>query len=142
MTEQLSNRKYETLRWRIHGGVARKPVDVKSFEAHPHRVRRIRKPEMCESISHQQIAEFVMNARRGNRQARKKDEAYSYNEYKQQDATKKSSARKRQKKVPNGAGYPIAGFPEDGLKKKKDSGDDQCLVETASQRVQIGRVGT
>jgi hypothetical protein len=97
---------------------------------------------MRESISHQQIAEFVMNARRGNRQARKKGEAHTYNEYKQQDATKKSPARKRQKKFPNGAGYPIARFPEDGLKKKKHSGDDQCLVKTASQWVQIGRVRT
>ncbi len=142
MAEQLTNRKYETLRWWIHGGVARKPIDVKSLEVHPHRVRRIRKPEMRERISHQQIAEFVMNAWRRNRQARKKCEACTYNEYKQQDATKKVSPRKRQKKVPNEAGYPIARFPEDGLKKKEDSCGKQCLLETASQRIQIGRVRT
>src|SRR5260221_12720129 len=47
-----------------------KPVYVKGFEADPHRMRRIGQAAVRKGISHQQVAEFVMNT--GNRQVKKR----------------------------------------------------------------------
>jgi len=54
----------------VHRCVCGFLVDVKSFEMHPHRMSWIRQTSMGERIGGQQVAEFVMNRRFGNRQYR------------------------------------------------------------------------
>src|ERR1051326_1827004 len=71
LTEQFADGKNKSLPGRIHRCVTRMPVHMESFETDPHRMRRIRKPAMRERISHEQITEFVVDARYGNGQARK-----------------------------------------------------------------------
>ena len=75
MAEQLADGHREPLRRRIHRGVCGKPVDVKRFEADPHRVRRIGEAAVGERVGHQQVAEFVVNA--GNRDGQQRQDRNS-----------------------------------------------------------------
>src|SRR5258705_8490352 len=73
MAKDLTERQNQALRGRVHGGVLRKPIYVKGFEADPHGMWRIGQTSVREGITHQQVAEFVVNARDRNMKKRKSE---------------------------------------------------------------------
>jgi hypothetical protein len=93
-----------------------------------------------EGVSHQEIAEFVVNARHWDRQARKKREANGDNKQKEQNAAKQALARKRKNAAPRDTRETIAPSRENDLKSKNYACANQELMKSANQRLQIRRV--
>src|SRR5258708_11560620 len=79
MAEDLTERQNQALRGRVHGGVLRKPIYVKGFEADPHGMRWIGQAPVREGITHQQVTEFVVNA--GDRNMKKRKREKTNNDY-------------------------------------------------------------
>src|SRR5713226_1989153 len=59
--DDLAKSKKQTLRGVIHGTVSGLLIDVESFKVNPHRMRGIGDSTMSEGVSHEQIAEFVVD---------------------------------------------------------------------------------
>ena len=74
MAEQLSKSKHSALRWWIHGGVSRVLQHMERVEKDPHGVRRVREPAMNKGVCRQQVAEFVVGGRLGQRHYQEKRE--------------------------------------------------------------------
>ena len=104
-------------------------------------MRRIGEPEMCEGVCHQQVAEFVVNAWSGNRQTRKKGKPNGYNRQKEQQTAEKTASRDWLSAFPYHTRDCVAGFSEERLQKQQNAAADYEVMESASQRLQIGRVG-
>src|SRR5215467_10490835 len=74
MAEEFAKRKHRSLARRILRAIGGEPIDVKRFETHPHRMRRIREPPVGQRVSEQQIAVFVVNAWDGKAKERQEGE--------------------------------------------------------------------
>jgi hypothetical protein len=56
---------------------------------------------VCEGVSHQEIAEFVVNAGRRNGETRKKREPQAYDQQKEQETSEEAASRERLDAFPN-----------------------------------------
>src|SRR6266404_7724603 len=102
---------------------------------------RIRKSAVRKRVSHEQIAEFVVNARNGNGKAWKKCDADSDHCKKKQQSTKESSERKWRGDFRSQARDSPARLRENELQCKKHARGDQGVIKSSGQRLQIGRIG-
>ena len=73
----------DSLCWRIFRGINGKPQDVEGFETSPKRMGRVGQAAMREGVSHQQIAEFVVNAGVGNGKLEEKHDPQGQDKEKQ-----------------------------------------------------------
>src|ERR1700739_3100727 len=97
---------------------------------------------MGEGVTHQQLTEFVVNAWNWNGEARKNCQPQRYHHRKEKKCAEKASARQRLKAVPDCMPDSLARPSEEQLQKQENAAGNQRLIEAASQRLQIRRVGT
>jgi hypothetical protein len=105
-------------------------------------VWRIGKPAVRECVAHQQITEFVVNARHWNGQAGKKRETNCDYQQKEKYAANHGLRRKRKNTAPNETRDAVDPTAENQLQRKENGSADERLIESANQRLQIGRVRT
>src|SRR4029077_11224227 len=110
---------------RIHRGVTRKPVHVKSFEADPHRMWRIGKATVGKRVSHQQVTEFVVNPRRRNGKPRKKCSTDPDYREKKQNSCTDLAASDGLEECARVAGNAVSRFAKNNLKGQQNSTGDQ-----------------
>jgi len=79
---------------------------------------------MCERISHQEVAEFVVNARHGNRQTGENRQPDADHQQKKKDSTEQAPAREWPDVFPDRVRDSPDGFPEQQLEREKNSGSN------------------
>ena len=114
---------------------------MKRFEAHPHRMWRIRKSAVRKRVSHKEIAEFVVNARNGNGKAWEKCDTDGDHCKKKQKSRKESSERKWRDDFRSQARDSLARLRENELQCKKRTRGDQGVIKSSDQRLQVRRIG-
>src|SRR5260370_28165665 len=97
MADDLTERQSQALRGRVHGGVLRKRIYVKGFEADPHGMRWIGQAPVREGITHQQVTEFVVNAGDRNMKKRKREKTNNHHRQKYDDDRKALALREADK---------------------------------------------
>jgi hypothetical protein len=98
---------------RKHRRVARKAVDVKCFEADPHRMRRIGKSAVRDGIAHHEVAEFVVDAGHRDWKAGKKRETNCDYQQEEKYAANHGLARERENAAANETRDAVAPTTED-----------------------------
>ena len=96
---------------------------------------------MRKRVSHQQIAEFVMNPRNRNGKAWKKCNTDGDACGKKQESTKEPSECKRRDDFRSQARDSLAPLRENELQGKKHTCGDKGVIKSSDQRLQIRRIG-
>ena len=96
---------------------------------------------MRKRVSHEQIAEFVVNARNGNGKAWEKCDTDGDHCKKKQKSRKESSERKWRDDFRSQARDSLARLRENELQCKKRTRGDQGVIKSSDQRLQVRRIG-